>query len=132
MKSGDVVFWKPCGKFCMDENEQPRRFAVWNIRRKYATIESEELYIQGLTYQKINVLISELEAVENQNNEDAEMKCAGCKSYYHMSGACCTIPSVNRCTQKKSPKYGDLLDLDGCSYFDFLTPTIDRGKKDDS
>ena len=50
------------------------------------------------------------------------MSCLDCGKYYHLSGACCTIPPVNRCTDKESPKYGDLKDFDGCKLFELPTP----------
>jgi hypothetical protein len=61
IKSGDIVFWKSRGIYVMDKDGNPRRFGVFNVHRKYATIESEELYIKGYSFQKINILISELE-----------------------------------------------------------------------
>ena len=68
MKSGDVVFWKPNGSYSISKNGKPRRYGVFDVRRKYATIESEELYNKGLTSQKINVLISELEPIIEEAN----------------------------------------------------------------
>jgi hypothetical protein len=61
IKSDDVVFWKPSGRLSMGRDGNPRRYVIWNIRHKYATIETEELYRRGLTFQKIDVPISELE-----------------------------------------------------------------------
>jgi hypothetical protein len=50
----------------MGSDGEPKRYVVFDIRSKYATIEAEELYKQGLTFRKIIVPISELELVEEK------------------------------------------------------------------
>jgi len=66
LKSGDVIFWKQNNNFSMGSDGEPKRYVVFDIRSKYATIEAEELYKQGLTFRKIIVPISELELVEEK------------------------------------------------------------------